>query len=104
MVQDIAQDSEATAFDILCFGLVAYEMAVGEEILRRPNLGSLVLSTEVEDCLKFVFEHPEGRIPTLTEVKSLPIFNRIQISARPEMIQFVPSNVSNYLSLVPCVR
>eukprot|EP00049_Salpingoeca_infusionum_P008229 m.133949 g.133949 ORF g.133949 m.133949 type:complete len:493 (-) comp13950_c0_seq5:586-2064(-) len=94
MVQDIAQDSEATAFDILCFGLVAYEMAVGEEILRRPNLGSLVLSTEVEDCLKFVFEHPEGRIPTLTEVKSLPIFNRIQISARPEMIQFVPSNLT----------
>jgi PX domain-containing protein kinase-like protein len=65
------KDPLGLSFDMICFGHVLFEMAMGYELLKtRPDVEQLVgkCCYELVELFVFIFFHPDDRIPTLEEV------------------------------------
>jgi len=65
------KDPLGNSFDIVCFGHLLFEMALGYELTKtRPDVEQLVgkCAYELVELFVFIFFHPDDRIPTLEEV------------------------------------
>ena len=62
------KDVLGTSFDMVCFGHVIFEMALGYELtVARPNVEQLVGKCEYEliELMVFIFYHPDDRVPSV---------------------------------------
>eukprot|EP00043_Microstomoeca_roanoka_P009784 m.93206 g.93206 ORF g.93206 m.93206 type:complete len:483 (-) comp14690_c1_seq8:186-1634(-) len=76
------------AMNVLSFGHVLYEMATGNEAIEaKPSITDITTKCDVPvaEALAYIFYNTEDRIPTALEVKSHPLFARIQVHNLPEI-------------------
>lgn len=72
------------AVDVICFGHVLFEMSAGYELtIPQPTPGHLQLDLEryplVVEVLELIFQHPEGRYPTIQELLLCDLFRNIDL-------------------------
>lgn len=70
-----------SSFDVLCFGHLIFEMALGYELKSlRPDVEQLVGKCEYDviELMVFIFFHPDDRIPSLEEVRNFSLLKRAE--------------------------
>ncbi|XP_044737833.1 slowpoke-binding protein isoform X2 [Chrysoperla carnea] len=72
------------AVDTICFGHVLFEMTAGYELtIPQPTQGHLQLDLErypqVVEVLELIFQHPDGRYPTIEELLLCDLFRNIDL-------------------------
>ena len=95
MQSDVLPDSRLQDYDVICFGRMLFEMALGYELRSSlPDVEQLVGKCEYQiiEILIVIFFHPDSRVPSLEELFELPLFAKVPC---PELVRYLPAPMMN---------